>query len=72
MAEVKSAISDEDVELLRAVAECGSLAAAGEELGLALQSVKNRLSRIYATLGVKGGPQAVYAVFVLGRRTARP
>jgi DNA-binding NarL/FixJ family response regulator len=65
---VKTALDEGDVEFLRAYAECGGQKETAAELGLSHQTVKNRLSRIYALLQVSGGPQAIYAVFVDGRR----
>lgn len=63
-------LTEADVALVRLLGELGTYQAVADEMGLALQTVKNRLSSIYKALEVKGGAAAVYAVCVEGRRDA--
>ena len=58
--------STRDRQLLQLVAQGRDNLQIGAELGLADKTVRNKLSRMYTTLGVEGRPQAVVRARELG------
>lgn len=67
----RDVLNDEDVEILRLYGELGRYSAVAEARGVKVQTVKNRLSKIYEILQVPSAAAAIYAVFVEERREAR-
>jgi DNA-binding NarL/FixJ family response regulator len=64
------ALTDRERDMLRAVAEAGSVSAAASRLGVAEQTVRSHLARVYRKLGATSAAQAVWRAFVDGRDRA--
>jgi DNA-binding NarL/FixJ family response regulator len=60
-------LSKRDVEIIEAIAHYGTQKTAAAVLGIAEQTIKNRMTAIYRKLGMEGNGSAVLAIEALRR-----